>query len=102
MKFICWHAPCSQYFPAGEETIKPIHGEEEVQTMKKLAGMAAVAAGLAFMVLSRVSLAAEKQEVKAPEYGTLENQEALETGSLPSESGAFAVQSSSEIGRAHV
>ncbi|OGP77203.1 MAG: hypothetical protein A2Z40_00340 [Deltaproteobacteria bacterium RBG_19FT_COMBO_60_16] len=64
--------------------------------MKKLAGMAAVAAVLAFMVWSGVSLAAEKQEVKAPEYGTLEYQVALETGSLPSESGAFAVQSSSD------
>src|SRR4030065_636205 len=53
MKFICWHAPCSQYFPAGEETIKPIHGAEEVQTMKKLAGMAAGAAGWGTMALER-------------------------------------------------
>ena len=63
--------------------------------MKKLAGMAAVAAVSAVMAWSGASLAAEKQEAKAPEYGTLEYQVALETGKLPSESGTFAVQSAS-------
>lgn len=64
--------------------------------MKRLAGLAAVAAVSAVMVWGGVSLAAEKQEAKAPKHGTWEYQVALETGKLPSESGTFAVQSASD------
>lgn len=64
--------------------------------MKKLAGMAAVAAVTAIMAWSGTSPAADKQEAKSPEHGTFEYQEALETGRLPSESVTFSVHSASD------